>query len=201
MGNKLTSPSTSGARAGRPAATGICLVTLVALGTLSGCSRGPTRAGADWRRSHPGVGRSLVRTVNWPGTTVDRVEGDAHGFRAVLKFAGDDSDMGALAQVEVADADPCQGFPYLVSDTGAYSPDPSTYGDTAFDTALCTPAGANAWNLVDRPHDGDPWYGYAERRDGVLLILSTYDDWTDPDFKAIAGTLHRLDDERLGSLL
>lgn len=34
-----------------------------------------------------------------------------------------------------------------------------------------------------------------------MLVLSTYDTWTVPDFPAIAATLHRLDDHQLGSLL
>jgi hypothetical protein len=109
--------------------------------------------------------------------------------------------MGAIVQVEAAKDDPCKAMPYLVTDTGAYHPAPETMGDSAFAGPTCTPAGANAWRLESRPHDGDPWLGYAERRDGVLLVLSNSDDWTHPNFQAIAATLGHLDDEHLGALI
>jgi hypothetical protein len=173
----------------------------LALATLGACATDPATSGADWRHSHPSVDSSLIRAVNWPGTKTSRIEGDAHGFRAVLKFPGDDSDMGAVVQVLPAKDDPCKEMPYLISDTGIYHPDPKTYGDTAFVLPACTPAGKNAWELVSHPHDGDPWTGYAERRDGILLILSNYDDWTNPHFRTIAATLHQLDDKQLGSML
>ncbi|MDD1062425.1 hypothetical protein NMG29_30090 [Streptomyces cocklensis] len=196
MRKKTTPFATRGSRFAALTATGLAALV------LNACAGGdPSASAADWRRSHDDVDRALMRTVNWPGTRVSRVEGDAHGFRTVLKFPGDDSDMGAIALVEPAGTNPCAAVPYLVADTGGYQPDPSTYGATDFASASCTPVGTGAWQLVSYPHQGDPWTGYAERRDGVMLILTTYDDWTDPDFKAIAATMHALDDRQLGSLL
>ncbi len=171
------------------------------LAALSACASDPDTSGARWRRSHPGTGRSLIRTVAWPGTTVRRIEADAHGFRTVLRFSGDDSDMGAFVQVEPADADPCKAVPYFISDLPPYHPDPKTYGHTAFTDRACKPAGRNAWDLSDYEHNGSGYASYAERRDGVLLILTTTDTWTDPDFTTIAATLHPLNDRQLGSLL
>jgi hypothetical protein len=84
----------------------------------------PRRA-PDWRRSHPGVDHSLIRTVNWPGITASRVEADAHGFRTVLKFPGDDSDMGTVVQVAPASAGPRKMVPYLVTDRVATTPRPA----------------------------------------------------------------------------
>jgi hypothetical protein len=174
----------------------------LALATLGACANAdPNTSGAGWRRSHAGVERSLIQAVNWPGTRVSRVEADAHGFRTVLKFPGDDSDMGAIVQVALASAGPCKAVPYLVTDSGTYHPDPSTYGDTAFAEAECTPIGKNAWKLTVNMDKIDGYASYAERRNGVLLILTTYDTWTHPNFKAIAATLHPLDDHQLGSLL
>ncbi|WUH91012.1 hypothetical protein OG900_13480 [Streptomyces sp. NBC_00433] len=194
---KTTVPfATRGSRFTALAATGLAVLVLNAC-----AGSDPGASAADWRRSHVAVDRSLLRTVNWPGTKVSRVEGDAHGFRTVLKFPGDDSDMGAIALVVPAGTSPCAAVPYLISDTGGYHPDPSTYGGTDFAPATCTPAGTGAWRFVSHPHEGDPWTGYAERRDGVMLVLTTYDDWTDPDFKAIAATMHPLDDQQLGAML
>lgn len=169
---------------------------------LNACGQGdPAATAAGWRHSHSDVDRSLLRTADWPGTTVSRVEGDAHGFRTVMKFPGDDSDMGAIALVEPAGTDPCAAVRFLTADTGAYHPDPRAYGVTGFAPASCTPVSAGTWRLVSHPHQGDAWTGYAERRDGVMVILTTYDEWTDPDFGTIATTLHLLDDRRLGALL
>jgi hypothetical protein len=169
------------------------------LAVLSACATDPATSGAVWRRSHPGTGRSLVRTVDWPGATVRRIEADAHGFRTVLRFSGDDSDMGAFVQVEPADADPCKAVPYFITDTGAHHPDPSTYGHTAFTDRGCTPMGTDVWDFGD-DRDGD-YVSYAERRDGVLLILTTCDTWTHPPLMTIAASLHPLTDRQLGSLL
>jgi hypothetical protein len=132
---------------------------------------------------------------------VRRIEADAHGFRTVLNFSGDDSDMGAFVQVESADANPCEAAPYFITDTGDFHPDPRTYGETAFTNTACTPAGKNAWTLTNVLSVADGYISYAERTDGIVLILTTDDTWTDPNFKAIAATLHSLDDQQLGSLL
>lgn len=197
MRNRLCA---SAAWRGRPAFTAATGLVLAALS--GGCSTtDPAASGARWRASHPHTDDSIVRGVNWPGTTVRRVESDAHGFRTVLKFSGDDSDMGAIAEVVSADTDPCATLPYLITDTGTVHPDPSTYGDTASRRPVCTLLGDNAWKLEFEPATAGDFYGYAERRDGVLVILSTSDDWTNPNFKAIAASLHPLSEEQLGSML
>jgi hypothetical protein len=108
-------------RSGAPARQGSFRTLAAAVGGLVLAASGacaspadPGSSGADWLRSHPAVDRSLVRAVNWPGTRVSRFEADAHGFRTVLKFPGDDSDMGAIAQVAPGTADPCKAMPYLI---------------------------------------------------------------------------------------
>ncbi|MFI0718110.1 hypothetical protein [Streptomyces sp. NPDC021224] len=194
---KRTTPfTTRGSRGTAAVAAGLTVLA------LNACGGGdPGVAAADWRHSHSDVDRTLLRAVNWPGTRVSRVEGDVHGFRIVMKFPGDDTDMGAIALVAPGGTDPCAAVPFLIADTGGYRPDPDTYGATDFSPGSCTPVGTGAWKLVSHPNQGDPWTGYAERRDGIMVILTTYDDWTDPDFETIAATLHFLDDRQLGTML
>ncbi|WP_037601920.1 hypothetical protein [Streptacidiphilus rugosus] len=169
-----------------------------AVACLATACSADARSAADWRAAHPELPSTLVRGVSWPGAHPERIEARGSGFRTVLKFGDDDdADQGAIVWVAPAATDPCRVMPTFVTD-GATPADPRLLGSTTDTAVSCTPAGRDAWTLHATGSDRS---GYAVRRDGVLLVLTTTDDWTDPDYPSIARTLHPLDDRELSALL
>ncbi|WP_037608447.1 hypothetical protein [Streptacidiphilus rugosus] len=160
----------------------------------------PVRAGQEWlagtlwRGQHPGVDRRLLQTVDWPGGHQESFDLGRHMLRTDVFFADSTIDGFADGLVTVAPAatQPC-GPLAVISDGDMDGSADDTGSIVTIPVTQCRQTGPGSWELSTDAG----WRGLAERRDGVLLILSADSARADDDLAAVARTLRPLGDQGL----